>query len=137
MGYDLRPRNKNLESFHFGAFSWAWMLEAGVGWIIGTGRGYKPAQYIEKARKDGKSVNTNDGAHVTAKEAKEMARFCRHLVRYQRMLSDFYGKESESERAEMERIGRALYNIPVRKDFVDMIDAFADWAEKSGGFWVR
>lgn len=139
MGYDLNPRNKKLDSFHFGAFSWSWMLKCGVGWILGTGDGWAPGQYVEVSRPDGKSVNMNDRARVTGAEAKEMARFCRHLVRYQRTLRGLYEKEPADRRAEMEAVGlstRGLYNLPVRTDFVDKVEAFADWAEKSGGFTV-
>lgn len=136
MGFDLKPRNKDTGDYSMGAFSWAWMLENGVGLVVGYGPGFAPAQFIYRARPDGLCIGYNDGARVTAAEAKRMAMVARMLADYQ---DDFYAqwmKEPEDERKRMEERSDRLYKLPVRRDFVDNVRAFADWAEKSGGFRV-
>jgi len=41
-----------------------------------------------------------------------------------------------SEQQRMRDDRTRLYTLPVRRDFVEETRAFADWAEKSGGFRV-
>lgn len=136
MGYDLRPRNKAAGEFHMGAFSWCWMLENGVGLPLGYGPGFAPGQFIFRERPDGKCVGYNEGALVTAAEAKNMAKVALWLADYQ---DDFYAewmKEPEESRARMQHNSGRLYKLPVRRDFVAKVRAFAAWAEASGGFRV-
>lgn len=140
MSYDLVPRNKELEPLYFGAFSWSWMLRAGVGLVIGTGDSIVPASYRYMPDKRGRDPNSNDGFHVTSKQAKLMAEVAKGL------LSVEYGKHKEYEEAsaaERERwdapgsLGTGLYHLPVRKDFLEKVERFVEWAPKSGGFWIR
>jgi hypothetical protein len=136
MGYDLRPRNKSAGSFHMGAFSWGWMLENGVGLPVGYGPGFAPAQFIYRTRPDGKCIGYNDGARVTAAEAKEMAKVARWLADYQEDLYAQWMKEPEESRQRMQGNTSGLYKCPVRRDFVEKVRAFSEWAGQSGGFRV-
>lgn len=119
-----------------GTFSWSWMLENGVGLPVGYGRGFGPGQFIYLARPDGLCVGYNDGARVSASEAKQMAQVARWLADYQDALYREWEKIPEAERERMIESTRLNYNVPVRRDFVEKVRAFAAWAEKSGGFRV-
>ena len=138
MGYDLKPKNKELEWFTMGAFSWSWMLDAGVGLVLGQGKGIKPATYRYIPDKKGASPCSNDGFHVTSKQAKIMAHVTRGLVSVERGKVEEWERMSEEERKQMEdwNVTRSIYNLPVRSDFIDKAEKFADWAEKSGGFRI-
>ena len=137
MGFDLRARRKDADDFSMGAFSWAWMLDNGVGLPVGYGPGFAPAQFVYRTRPDGKCIGYNDGARVTAAEAKDMAKVARWLADYQDDLYAQWMKEPEESRKRMEDSPSRLYKLPVRRDFVEKVRAFADWAEKSGGFSVH
>lgn len=136
MGYDLRPRNKAAGDFQMGAFSWCWMLDNGVGLPVGYGPGFAPGQFIYRTRPDGKCIGHNDGARITAAEAKEMAKVARWLADYQDDLYAQWMKEPEENRQRMQDNTNRLYKCPVRRDFVEKVRAFAEWAEHSGGFRV-
>ena len=136
MGFSLRPRNKELDALDFGAFSWPWMLETGVGLPLGYGKGFLPGQFIARNRKDGLCVAYNDGARFTATEAKQMAQLARWVADLQDSLHAEWGKIPEGEQQRMRENDQRLYTLPVRRDFVEKTRAFADWAEKSGGFRV-
>ena len=136
MGFDLRPRNKNAEDYSMGAFSWSWMLDNGVGLPVGYGPGFAPASFVYRTRPDGLCIAYNDGARVTAKEAKLMAMAARWLADYQDSLYDLWMKEPEEARDRMQSEPGRIYKPPARRDFVEKVRAFADWAEKSGGFRV-
>lgn len=137
MGMDLYPRNKDAGGFSFGGFGWAWMLEAGVGLPVGHFKGLAPGEFIYLDRPDKRSLGYNDGAKVTAKEAKQMAMVARWVVAQQRALHDQLDQRSEDEQEHIRDNRNRLYNPPVRKDWLDHIARFADWAEKSGGFRVN
>lgn len=136
MGYDLRPRNKAAGEFQMGAFSWCWMLDNGVGLPVGYGPGFSPGLFCYRARPDGLCIGYNDGARVTAAEAKDMAKVARWLADYQDDLYALWMKEPEDRRKHMEDNSSRLYKGPVRRDFVEKVRAFAAWAEASGGFRV-
>jgi hypothetical protein len=136
MEYDLRPRNKAAGDFHMGAFSWCWMLDNGVGLPVGYGPGFSPGSFIYRTRPDGNCIGYNDGARVSAAEAKDMARVALWLAEYH---DDFYAqwmKEPEDNRKRMQDSDSRLYKLPVRRDFVEKVRAFAAWATTSGGFRV-
>ncbi len=124
-----------------GAFSWSWMLEAGVGLVVGYGKGFKPAQFVYLNRPDGLCVAHNDGARITAKEAKQMAQVATWLADYQDALHAEWMKVPETERMKMEEYNSKnldrLYSPPVRRDFIEKVRAFASWAEKSAGFTIH
>lgn len=134
MGFDLKPRNKAAGGHSMGAFSWAWMLDAGVGLPLGVGPGFSPGSFVYKTRPDGNCVHYNDGAKVNSAEAKQMAQLARWVADYQDSLYELYMKEPEERRKHMQ--DNTLYKVPVRRDFVERVRAFADWAEKSGGFRI-
>lgn len=136
MGFDLRARNKGAADFCMGAFSWSWMLNAGVGLPVGHGEGGEPASFCYKPRPDGKCLGHNDGARVSAKEAKQMAMVARWVADHEDRLHELWMRLSDAERERRSSHHGRLYRIPVRRDFVDKARAFADWAEKSGGFRV-
>ena len=142
MGFDLKPRNRKAGGFHMGAFSWSWMLQDGcVGWVLGIGKGFKPAQFVYRNRPDGLCVAHNDGARVTATEAKEMARMATLLCDWQDTLHEQWMMQPEEKRREMEEYNsknmHGLYSPPVRRDFIELVREFAVWAVKSGGFTIH
>lgn len=120
MGFDLTPKKKGVEDFHFGAFSWPVLLEA-CGYLFPsiTGEG---KYCCPNTQKDWVQIGTNDGFSIGATDAKLMARVARNFVAIQRTLGP-----------EAEKLG---WPRPIRTDFVDRFEAFADWAEKSGGFKI-
>lgn len=65
-----------------------------------------------------------------------MAQLARWIAAYQDTLFELWMEEPETERERMQKDFRGTYNTPVRRDFVEKVKAFADWAEKSGGFRV-
>lgn len=136
MGMDLYPRNKDAGDFHWGAFGWSWMLAEGVGLPVGHFPGLAPGEFIYNGRPDGKSLGYNDGARVTAKEAKQMAMMARWIAAKQRAMQQQFESRPEKEQAAMREDRFKLYTLPVRQDWVEKLDRFADWAEKSAGFRV-
>lgn len=135
MGYDLRPRN-NIGTFSMGSFSYSWMMDEGVGLVVGYSKGLEPGSYLCEERPDGLDLMYNDGGKVTAKEAKEMAKMARLIVANQERLHKYFDKLSEEDKKRYQENKNKLYHLPVRKDFVEKVKNFADWAEKSGGFKV-
>ncbi len=153
MGYDLSPKNEDVEAFHFGAFSWGALMEqCSYVWPAA----FKGGQWFcvfgvdERLGKDYPLLISNDGFEVTAEEACIMARLARNYVTVQRQL----GPEFESG-ALMDKPGgigredllgalsKAVHGQrdepwprKIREDFVDLFERFADWAPKSGGFEV-
>lgn len=138
MGFDLRPRNKAAGEFNGNGFWWHWMLEAGVGLPLCHGRGIAPGSFAYVRRPDGLGVGYNDGARVTAEEAKQMAQLARWVADYQDTLHHCYENAPQADRDHWhaQRGISGLYNLPARRDFVEKTRTFADWAEKSGGFRV-
>jgi hypothetical protein len=136
MGFDLHARRKDVDGFHMGAFSWSWMLDAGVGLPVGYGPGFSTGQFLQQTRPDGLLLAYNDGARVSAAEAKQMAAVARWVAAHQDALYREWEKLPEDERKLMQENTARLYRTPVRRDFVEKVRAFAEWAEKSGGFTV-
>lgn len=136
MGFDLKPRHKSAAAFGMGAFSWSWMLENGVGLPVGYGPGFAPASFIYRTRPDGKCLGYNDGARVTSSEAKQMARVALWLADYH---DDFFAQWETLSAEEQKRMSDSpgrIYNLPIRRDFIAKVRAFAAWAPTSGGFRV-
>lgn len=136
MGYDLKPRNKKVDTFSMGAFSYGWMMDSAVGMVVGYGEGLEPGSYVCYKRKDGCDLMHNDGGHVSAKEAKEMARMARLVAEQQDRLHFHFDRAAQATKERYEKNEYKLYNLPVRKDFIQKIRDFADFAEKSGGYKV-
>lgn len=134
MGYDLAPRNKELESFHFGAFSFPVLLEAcGYLWpaIHGGARWYMIGGVDPRLGGSYPAILSNDGFRVTALEARIMARVARNYVAIQRSLGPEYAVDDWAK-PEYQRV----WPRKIRDDFVDRFEAFAPWAERSGGFAI-
>lgn len=143
MTYDLHPRNRGLDQFRAGAFSWCWLLDQGVGWPLGYYAGDSPGTYLYTPDPSQRGdPATNDGYRVTAAQAREMARLSRYIVALHRARRQQWEALSEEERQRRQRwcrdhpLDRPMYRLPVREDFVDLAERFADWAERSGGFRI-
>jgi len=142
MGYNLQPRNKKLDVFQVGAFSWSWMLEAGVGLVIGTGPAMKMGKYSFIADSKGHDPRKNDGFRVTAEQAKAMSLVAFGLARVNRSINSEWdnlsSKEKEQIEADLSAIPRAenWYKSAIREDFIETAEAFAAWAKDSGGFCI-
>lgn len=135
MSYNLRPRNKTAKEFSWGAFSWPVVLEAGIGLPLGYAAGIAPATFIYTPDSKGRSVGYNDGAHVTSKQAKQMAMIARWIIQIQRTKLKMWGEFTPERREQLEKCEYA--KKPYGKEFVDRLERFADWLEKSSGFWVH
>lgn len=136
MGYDLRPRNSGVDTFSMGAFSYAWMMDSPVGAVVGYCPGFEPGSYVSIERPDKCDLMHNDGGKVSAKEAKEMAKVARLVAKQQDMLHELFDSLDEATQKKYRDNSLKLYKLPVRKDFVQKLKDFADFAEKSGGFKV-
>jgi hypothetical protein len=139
ISFDLYPRNRELEPFRFGSFSWSWMLEKGVGLVLKTGRSIEPGRYRYVPDKQGRDPNQNDGYYVNSKLAKMMAHVARGLASVERGKHDEWNKMTEGERSSIKEWNERLkiYNLPVREDWIEKVEKFADWADKSGGFKIK
>ena len=112
------------------------MLDSGVGLPVGYSKGLSPASFIYSNRKDGLCVGYNDGARVSAAEAKQMAFIARLVAEHEdRLFAEWSRLTDDEKQRRADRTDR-LYTQPARRDFVEKARAFADWAEKSGGFRV-
>lgn len=154
MGYDLSARNKDAGSFHFGAFSFPVLLDAcGYLWpCIGNGAQWYCVWGVDPRMPDGDNyprIRSNDGFAVTAEEAKIMARVARNFVAIQRSLPDNNKADDAMTRGSVNQeqllnlMTRALQHtepgpwpVKIREDFVDRFEAFAEWADTSGGFKI-
>lgn len=134
MGFDLQASKKGHPDWSTGSFSWSWMIGAGVGIPVGTFNGHSPGTFIYMPRPDGLCIQYNDGAKVSAKEAKEMAKIARMLVIKYRQIRIIWDELDAAEQSRRKDAG--TYTLPVRDDFVDKMESFAEWAEGSGGFRV-
>lgn len=136
MSYDFTPRNKKAGPYCIGAFSWPHMLDAGLGLVLGTGEGFKPAEFIYIKRPDNLCVQYNDGARVSAKECKDLAKVARWIATIQdARIKQWYTVEpADRQRMENDKLG--LYKLPWHPDAVKKFRDFADWCEKAGGFRI-
>lgn len=126
MSYTLKAKNKELDHFEFGAFSWPILLEAcgylfpsihkNGKWcaVFGT-----DSRFPDNAQYPG--IIANDGFRVTADEARIMARIARNFVNMQ------WATKATEDNA---------WPVKIREDFTDRYEAFAEWAIKSGGFTI-
>lgn len=137
MGFDLTPRKKEAGDYTIGAFSWPQMLDAGLGLVLGTGAGFKPAEFIYLSRPDDKCVQYNDGAYVTAAECKDLAKVGRWIADIQDARIRQWAKVSPEEQQRMSADKSGIYKLPWHPDVVQKFRNFADWCEKAGGFWIH
>lgn len=142
MGYDFKPVNKAAGDYHLGAFSWPMMLDSGLGLVLGTGPGFSPGQFIYIKRPDGLCVQYNDGAKVSAKESKELAKVARWIARFENARIMQWQTVPIEERNRMEARNKTegithIYKLPWSPDCVQKFLDFAEWSEKSGGFKIH
>lgn len=133
---NLRARNKTAGEFSWTGFSWSWALNEGVGLPVGHFRGLSPGEFIYLDRPDGMSLGYNDGARVSASEAREMAKLSRWIVAKQRAMRQDFDRRTPEEQATLLEDRHKLYTLPARSDWVDHLEEFSKWADKSGGFRV-
>jgi len=140
MGYNLIPRNKKLNKFYFESFSFDWMLDAGVGLVLGTGKSIEPASFRYIPDKKGRCPRYNDGFYVTSKQAKIMSVVAKGLVSVERGKWDEWNCLSEEKQKSMKEANNQylhLYILPVREEFIEKVEKFTEWAEKSSGFKIK
>jgi hypothetical protein len=153
MGYDLKALNAEVEGFSMGAFSWPVILEfCSYLWPMAHdgGRWYRVTGIDPRFDGDYPPVLSNDGFEVNAEEARIMARLCRNFVAVQRTLPDenmasgLKGKATWKREDVAELLKKAMsdskpgpWPLKIRVDFTDKIAAFADWADRSGGFTIH
>jgi hypothetical protein len=129
MGYDFTPINEDCDDFSMGAFSWPALLRGPVGIALCIGPWIDDINQIMGGRDDGLDPLCNDGAMILDGEAKNLALLTRLFCDYQDVFFEEFEKLSEEER-------KNAKNAPIRRDFIEKYRAFADFAEKSGGFTV-
>ena len=135
MGYDLKPKNKKLESLAVGAFTWPIFLqETGMGYVLGYGAGMKSGSYVYQNGNNGSPVS-NDGYKVSSSQAKMMAAVARGYVSVQR----FVNKEWEALSEEDLKYWEASHYCrkKMHEDHLKFLEKFADWAEQSRGFTIN
>lgn len=141
MGYDLHPKNKNVEALSIGAFSWPIFLqETGMGYVLGYGAGRSPGTYVYSTGNNG-SPASNNGYKVSATEAKMMARIARGFISVQRFINKEWEAMPEDERKRGQEMKshdgvNPLYKTGWHEDQLKKIEKFAEFAEKSGGFRI-
>jgi hypothetical protein len=122
-----------------GAFSFGWIMDSGVGLVIGYAPSVEPAQFTYQYDKNGKCPMYNEGYRVDAEHAKAMAMAAVGLVTTQKYIRNEWDRMSPEEREEKERGNkewRHLYREPVRDDFIEEAKKFAEFAWESGGFTI-
>jgi len=138
MGFDLEPRNKKIDQFHFGAFSWSWMMNAGVGLVLGYSPSKQPAEFTYIPDKKGRCPSYNDGYYVSADLAWAMAQAAIGLTVGQRRINKEWAELEPEEREKQKERNEKLriYKMPVREDFIEIVEKFAVWAQISRGFGI-
>jgi hypothetical protein len=141
MGYDLNPKNKQLNSLYIGVFSWPMFLqETGMGYVLSYGTGFKPGSYVYSNNNNGSPVS-NDGYKVTSLEAKMMAKVARGYVFVQRYVNEEWEQLSEEMVKDCEQTNNRhsfkMYRGKMDEDHLIFLEKFADWAEKSKGFTIN
>lgn len=112
MGFDLYPRRKNVEPVSFNGFMWAGMMDTGIGLVIGAGDGGGGQWFFCG---EGENPFFNDGARVSAPDARVMAR-C-----------------ASTEALRLVTIGEHVE----ASHLVKSLKKFAAFAAESGGFEIR
>jgi hypothetical protein len=144
MSYDLIPRNKKVSEITFGASLWPIMLqETGMGYVLGYGAGRTPTTYVYKPQKKGGSPASNDGYKVSSTQAKAMAMVARGFISVKEYINKEWLELSEEKREVEKKFtdswsgNRPIYLPETGQHFLDQLNKFADFAEKSEGFRIR
>lgn len=137
MAYDFFPKNPNAEPYSLGAFSWPIMLEAGLGLVLGTGKGFRPGEFVYLSRPDGRCVQYNDGATVTPEECAELAKVCRWIVAIQEARIREWEKLEEPTRRMMKADKAGTYTLPWHPGYIQKFRDFATWCDQAQGFEIH
>lgn len=137
MGYDMKPKNEGQKYFHMGAFLWPHFLEQCGAYFLCLNKGpkYYYVTGIDERMPQGDTypaLISNGGFPVTEEEAKVLARIARNYAVIQRHLPE----QPEDDDALFKPEFMQPWPRKVRDDWVDTLEAFASWAEKSGGFEI-
>jgi hypothetical protein len=117
MGYDLKPREKDIDWFHFNIWGWGQLMRY-VGCANAIGLKFSAdGRYSYIPDKQGNSPMLNDGFYVSAQQARTMAKIARAWV--------------------AEYTHSAAYEMNMDRQWENKVLKFAEWAEKTRGFWVR
>lgn len=138
MGYDLLPKNKDVDSKHGMIFTWPVILnETGACYLFGYGdHTFSPGKYIyDGSRKDGSPVS-NDGFEVTKEEACIMARLFRGYVSVKRALREEWDQLSEAGQIKIKSMLGEKAEPPA-EEFLHKIEMLADFCEQSEGFNIN
>ena len=136
MGYDFKPRNKDLDWFHLGAFSYIWMLKEGPGLVLGYDEGVITSTYIYIPDKKGRDPTNNEGYYIKSKECKLIAFLLRQRMRVVEYRNKTFEGLEQSEKDWLEKYRPHRYGA-VRDDFIEKAYKFADWLEICGGCSVH
>jgi hypothetical protein len=153
MGHDLYPNNEALPHFPMG-LAWSFLLEQCGAYFTCVSHGarwyslwdermsthHHATDDDTEGRKDVvdttyPAIICNCGFEVTEEEAKVMARIARNYAAIQRTLPEL----TEEERDQPITTPDYLRPFPqsIRRDWVEMYEQFAEWAEQSQGFKVH
>lgn len=153
MGHDLYPNNEKLEKFHMG-LAWSHLLEQcgsyftyvslGARWYMVHDERMTTHFHDLDEKEDGErapvidkqypAIICNCGFEITEEEARVLARIARNYAAIQRTV------EEPSEEDLNIPISTPDYLKPfpryIRRDWVELFEQFAKWAEQSNGFKV-
>lgn len=121
--YRFVPNNKEADDFTMSAFHWPLILDQCGTYFIALSHGSRwfYVQGVDDRMgesEEGPAIIMNSGFPVTEEEAKVLARIVRNYAIIQR---------TEGTEEWIPRLKHVL---------IDAIEAFAEWAEKSGGFQI-
>lgn len=135
MGYDLIPKKEGVEAKSGMIFTWPIILDkTGAGYLFGYGiNTFDTDQYIyDASRSDGSPVS-NDGFDVPKEDALIMARLFRGYVSVKRELREEWDKIPVEKQVMLESIyGKGA--VPPSVEFLQKVEALADFFEQSEGF---
>lgn len=153
MVYDLHANNQDLKPFRMGS-DWLHLLAqcgsyftciySGARWYtifderMTTHYHYSPDDDDEgervPMRDNYPAIICNCGFEVTAEEAKVMARIARNYAAIQRTVPEM--TDEEYDRSVSTPHYLRPFPLPIRRDWVERYEQFAEWAEQSRGFKV-
>lgn len=137
MGYDLIPKNKEVDSPCGMIFTWPMILnETGACYLFGYGENTaNPGFYVYNGSRGPGSPVSNDGFKVTPLESKIMAKLFRGYVFVKRSIAEEWEKKTEEEKNLILSFNKMAK--PPSEEFINKIEILADFCEKSGGFRIR
>lgn len=143
MSMDLIPRNRNIESFRISGIWWPIMLEkTSMGYVIGFGKSIEPVSFSYTPQGNNGTPCSNDGYRVSKIEAQAMALVAYGWIKEQRFLKKEWDAIPEREREIKKNVksldfSKPLYPQPNKNEkFIEVIEQFAEFAEKSSGFRI-